>query len=161
MTNIIDKLKAEVSPDLINMLTSHNQNTEAHADIRELINSKIDNNNASSVFEAMLDQAIYDEGHTTVTIHIDGDFMEEFGHKLYFDYEGTNAETGKPIGTLITPNNDGDYVINGVTYGQHIIFPPLDNNDGDFHFYDDEGATITVTKDKNEFTATYIAEPQE
>lgn len=37
MTNIIDKLKAAVSPDLTNMLTSHNQSSEAHADIREAI----------------------------------------------------------------------------------------------------------------------------
>lgn len=37
MTNLIDKLKTVISPDLTNMLTSHNQSGEAHADIRQAI----------------------------------------------------------------------------------------------------------------------------
>lgn len=37
MTNLIDKLKAAISPDLTNLLTSHNQSSEAHTDIREAI----------------------------------------------------------------------------------------------------------------------------
>ena len=106
-------------------------------------------------FENMLDQAIYDEEHVTVIFHtvsqeaVDG--IEE--HSFWFDYEGTNAQTGDMIGTRIVPNENGDYIVENVKIGTtHRVYPGLINtNTGADYEVSDNQSEFYIDKNNHEF----------
>lgn len=122
-------------------------------------------------FENMLDQAIYDEEHTTVIFHINKednvsgyeswtDWIEKNGGFL-FDYE-TDAETGNAIGTRILPNENGDYVIEiaNTEFGVHRINQYLTDAEKGLTYGINDGSEFYIDKDNHEFYSLVPGEPQ-
>ena len=113
-------------------------------------------------FEAMLDEAIYEETHVTVIFHTASqeavNEIESLGG-FYFDYEGTDPETGNYTGTRIMPNEDGDYIVENVEIGTtHFVHPSFRDTLNDLLYsIDDSTSKFYIDKDKHEF---YSLEPQ-
>lgn len=115
-------------------------------------------------FEAMLDEAIFEETHVTVIFHTESqetvNRIEERG--FFFDYEGVSSETGNPVGTRIMPNEDGDYIVENVETGTtHFVHPPLYDtlNDLDYVYTENE-SKFYIDKDNHEFYSLVVSEPQ-
>lgn len=116
-------------------------------------------------FEAMLDEAIYEETHVTVIFHTasqEAVSMIEGQHGFFFDYEGVDAETGNRMGTRIMPNEDGDYIVEDVEIGTtHRVHPELKNANTEKSYTVGEGISeFYIDKDNHEFYSLTYDEPQ-
>lgn len=112
-------------------------------------------------FEAMLDEAIFEETHVTVIFHTASqnvvNSIEEHRGGFWFDYGG-GIGTGDVIGTRIMPNENGDYIVENVEIGTtHFVYPI-------FNGYEDtnyEKSVFNIDKDNHEFYSLDVGEPQE
>lgn len=112
-------------------------------------------------FEAMLDEAIFEETHVTVIFHTaSGDAVDDIeGHGgFFFDYEGTDPKTGNPTGTRIIPNEDGDYIVEGVEIGTtHYVYHSLYDTSSSLEYgTDEEKSKFYIDKDNHEFYSLAI-----
>ncbi len=115
-------------------------------------------------FEAMLDEAIFEETHVTVIFHTASqeavnEIESEEG--FFFDYEGRSADTGNLMGTRIMPNEDGDYIVENVEIGTHRVHPELMNtNTGENYTVSETTSEFYIDKNNHEFYSLEYVEPQ-
>lgn len=111
------------------------------------ISSGVSAEDVEGIFEDMIEDAIFKETHTDLTIHLQREYLysEEYISENYPLILDNMIE--------VTPNTDGDYVFEDVIFGTHTleVYSPeeyllLDEN------LNDTIDEVIVTKQKNEFT---------
>lgn len=160
----LKKVKNAITNKITALITAHNEDTTAHGLDRlknDILTSIQEDGGISGgmdeeQFEAMLDEAIFEETHVTVIFHTAGqevvNKIEELGG-FFFDYEGTNA-AGNPTGTRIMPNENGDYIVENVEIGTtHIVYHSLEDTLNGLSYGTTSGDTseFYIDKDNHEF----------